>query len=140
MTASTSKRAYTKSKHVRGRSKHRINKAGESALLSRHFDKLRGINEDNKPFQNIPWDVNKNFEAVDLYEIAVMVLFVLPQVVYVYPMLFILLLPPVGLNLLYISWVVPERCDMIPRNIKFRCLCVVQAILCLPALVVAFLR
>jgi hypothetical protein len=69
-----------------------------------------------------------------------MALFVLPQVVYVYPILFILLLPPVGLNLLYISWVVPERCDMIPRNINFRCLCIVQAILCFPALMVVSLR
>ncbi|KAL3776502.1 hypothetical protein HJC23_013245 [Cyclotella cryptica] len=141
MATSTSKKmVYTKSEHVKGRAKHQINKAGESTILSKHFDQLRGINEDNQPYQNIPWDVNKHFEAVDLYEIAVMALFVLPQVVYVYPLLFILLLPPAGLNLLYISWFVPERCDMIPRNTKFRCLCIVQAVLCFPALVVASLR
>eukprot|EP00804_Cyclotella_cryptica_P028623 CCRYP_020600-RA/>CCRYP_020600-RA protein AED:0.36 eAED:0.35 QI:126/1/0.33/1/0/0/3/0/414 len=140
MATSTSKKmVYTKSEHVKGRAKHQINKAGESTILSKHFDQLRGINEDNQPYQNIPWDVNKHFEAVDLYEIAVMALFVLPQVVYVYPLLFILLLPPAGLNLLYISWFVPERCDMIPRNTKFRCLCIVQAVLCFPALVVASL-
>ena len=123
------------------RAKYRLNKAGETALLSKHFDRLRNINEDYPPYQNMPWDVNKHFEAVDFYEIAVMALVVLPQVVYVYPILFILLLPPVGLNLLYILWIVPPNCQRIPRNnLAWKLHVITQAILCVPAFIVASLR
>lgn len=126
-------------KRLKQSRKYRINKAGESAVLSKHFSKLRQWNEDNVPYQNIPWDVNKEFEVVDVYEIVVMAMFVLPQLIYVYPILFIVLLPPVALNLMYIKWVVPVNCDRIPRDVMlWKVHVAVQALLCIPALVIAF--
>jgi hypothetical protein len=119
-------------------SKYRINKAGETAVLAKHFCRLRQVNEDNQPYQNIPWDINKHWEMVDFYEMAVMVVFVLPQLVYIFPVLFILLLPPVALNLLYIKWVVPLRCNRIRRNtFMWKLHVLLQALLCIPALIVA---
>ena len=44
---------YAKTKARRKR--NRINKAGESASLTKHFSKLRQVNEDYPPYQNIPW-------------------------------------------------------------------------------------
>ena len=67
-----------------------------------------------------------------------MVIFVLPQLVYLYPILFTLLLPPVALNLLFILWAVPENCKQIPRDtIRWKLHVTIQGILCTPALVLA---
>jgi hypothetical protein len=119
-------------------SKYRINKAGETAALAKHFCRLRQVNEDSQPYQNIPWDINKHWEMVDFYEMAVMAVFVLPQLIYLYPILFILLLPPVALNLLYIIWVVPVRCNRIRRDtFMWKLHVLLQALLCIPAFTIA---
>jgi hypothetical protein len=141
MNLTTSKRkVHKRIRLLNKRSKYRINKAGESAALTKHFCRLRQMNEDNLPYQNIPWDVNKHFEAVDAYEGIVMTMFVLPQLIYVYPILFILLLPPVALNLLYITWIVTEKCNRIRRDtFIWKLHVLIQALLCIPALAIALL-
>jgi|EP00970_Alexandrium_tamarense_P014472 hypothetical protein len=136
------KRRYLAKGHHNERSKHRVNKAGETSLLSKHFDGLREYTTVKcLPYQNIPWDVNKHYTSVDIYEFVVMLIFVLPQIVYVYPILFIVLLLPVSLNLAYIHVMVPTICETIPRDtISWRLHCIIQALLCIPAFVVALTR
>ena len=69
---------------------------------------------------------------------AVMTIIVIPQLIYVYPILFILLLPPVALNLLFIRWFVPDNCKQIPRDtISWKLHVSIQGILCIPASVLA---
>jgi hypothetical protein len=67
-----------------------------------------------------------------------MTIFVLPQLIYLYPFLFILLLPPVGLNLLYILFLVPANTNRIPRDtVTWKMHILIQGVLCIPALIVA---
>ena len=116
---------------------------GETQALLGRFDDIRqnDIEICHSPFENAPWDVNKDFQTVDIFEIAVMAVFVLPQLLLLYPILFVLLLPPVTSNLLYMYILVPGISDTIPSTTtSWKVHCVVQAILCIPSAVVALLR
>lgn len=77
---------------------------------------------------------------MDIFELVVMGLVVIPQVLTVYPILFLLLLPPVTCNLMYISVMVPKSTESIPRTYLWKLHCITQAILCVPAAVVALFR
>ena len=107
-----------------------VNATGESPSLLKHFDELRQKGDTNvrkSPYANAPWEVNKKFETVDFYEITVMVLMVVPQIVVLYPILFVLLLAPVGFNMMYVTMMVPNICDSIPRTTAmWRIHCITQ--------------
>ena len=120
-----------------------VNETGETQALLGRLDDIRqnDIEICHSPFENAPWDVNKDFQTVDFFEIAVMAVFVLPQLLLLYPILFVLLLPPVTSNLLYMYILVPGISDTIPSTTtSWKVHCVVQAILCIPSAVVALLR
>lgn len=62
---------------------------------------------------------------------------ILPQMILVFPFFFVLLLPPVSLNLWYICSL-PKVCDEIPRNTcAWRLHCITQDVLSAPAHAVA---
>ena len=50
-----------------------------------------------------PWDVAPSWTSTDYYTIAVMVPCLLPQILIIFPLLFVLLLLPVALNICYVS-------------------------------------
>lgn len=54
-TTKTNVKVHKRSKRLKRGSMFRINNYGESKALSKHFVKLRKLNEDNQPLQNIPW-------------------------------------------------------------------------------------
>lgn len=129
-------------------SKDVVNETGESSSLLKHFDELRQDDESNaspscgsfSPYDNAPWDINKHYETVDLYEIVVMAINIIPQLAILYPLLYLTLLVPVGINLLYAMVMLPPHCEVIPRTTSWRLHCVFQAVLCIPAALIALFR
>ena len=110
---------------------------GETIALLKRFDDLRQEDAEQSPYYNASWDINKDFDIVDFFQGAVMLLVLVPQVILLYPILFITLLPPVFVNLLYITFMVPRVCETIPRTFCWRVNCFFQALLCIPAAVIA---
>ncbi len=111
---------------------------GETIALLKRIDDLRQEDDaEQSPYFNASWDINKHFDMVDFFQGTVMLLVLLPQVIILYPILFITLLPPVFVNLLYITFMVPHVCETIPRTFCWRAHCLFQALLCIPAAVIA---
>ena len=120
-----------------------VNETGETQSLLGRLDDIcqNEVEICHSPFENAPWDVNKDFQTVDILEVAVMTVFLLPQLLLLYPILFMLLLPPVASNLLYMYILVPSISDTIPSSTtSWKLHCIVQAILCIPSAVVALMR
>lgn len=121
------------------RRKHDVHPTGETVALLKRFDELRQEEADQSPYCNAPWDVSKEFDTVDFFQCAVMLVALLPQLLFIYPILFILLLPPVFINLLYITMLVPQVCDTIPRTFTWKVHCILQALLSIPSTVLAMI-
>lgn len=119
-----------------------VGATGETPSLLERFDEIRQNEVELclSPFDNAPWDVNKDFKFVDCFELGVMALIVAPQFLVVYPVLFVLLLPPVACNLMYMTFLVPSMSDTIPRTCWWKLHCAIQAVLCVPAAAVAACR
>ncbi|KAL7435586.1 hypothetical protein ACHAXM_004727 [Skeletonema potamos] len=112
---------------------------GETIALLKRFDDLRQEEAELSPYYNAPWDVNKEFDAADFFQGVVMLLALVPQLLILYPILFVVLLPPVFVNLLYITFLVPRVCDTIPRTFTWRLHCILQALLSIPSAVLALI-
>ena len=120
-----------------------VNETGETQSLLGRLDDIcqNEVEICHSPFENAPWDVNKDFQTVDIFKTVVMAVFLLPQLLLLYPILFVLLLPPVTSNLLYMYILVPSISDTIPiSTTSWKVHCIVQAILCIPSAVVALMR
>jgi len=119
--------------------KHNVYPTGETIALLERFDELRQEEAEQSPYYNAPWDVNKDFDTVDFFQCAVMALVLVPQLIILYPILFVVLLPPVFVNLLYITTLVPRVCDTIPRTFAWQVHCILQAVLCIPSALLALI-
>ena len=119
--------------------KHDVYPTGETVALLKRFDELRQEEADQSPYCNAPWDVSKEFDTVDFFQLAVMLVALLPQLLFIYPILFILLLPPVLINFLYIVMLVPRVCETIPRTTTWRVHCILQALLSIPSAALAMI-
>ena len=112
---------------------------GETIALLKRFDDLRQEGAEQSPYDNAPWDVNKEFDKVDFFEGALMLVALVPQLILLYPILFVVLLPPVFANLLYITLLVPRVCETIPRTFTWRVHCILQALLSIPSAALALI-
>ncbi|KAL9190341.1 hypothetical protein ACHAXT_007552 [Thalassiosira profunda] len=125
----------------KGQSEDGVLATGETPALLERFEEIHEneIEIGLSPFDNAPWDVTKDFEVADVFELAVMALVLIPQLLLVYPVLFVLLLPPVSCNLFYINVMVPKVTDHIQRTTLWKAHCFIQAVLCIPAAALALM-
>jgi hypothetical protein len=119
--------------------KHDVYPTGETIALVKRIEELRQEEADQSPYCNAPWDVSKEFDTVDYFQCAVMLVLLLPQLLFIYPILVVLLLPPVIGNLLYITMLVPQVCDTIPRTFTWKVHCILQALLSIPSALLAMI-
>ena len=112
---------------------------GETLSLLKRFDDLKQEETEQSPYDNAPWDINKQYDKADFFQGAVMLIVLVPQLILLYPILFVVLLPSVFVNLLYITFLVPPVCDTIPRTFAWRIHCVLQALLCIPSALIALI-
>jgi hypothetical protein len=109
---------------------------GETERQLQHAKDVMTQKEDTSI--DAPWWVHRHWSVPDVYTIAIMALFWTPLMFLLWPFFFLFSLPPVGLNLLYISTRVPKVCEVIPRDtIEWKMHCLVQFILSLPVQVLA---
>ena len=68
-----------------GHLKDQVSATGETPSLLERFDEIRQneVEISHFPFDNAAWEVNKEFLSVDIFEIVVMALIVIPQLLFV---------------------------------------------------------
>lgn len=114
---------------------------GETESLRQHANEIKragrlpiGTNQAHEPVDTSmdgPWHVFDALVPSEYYKIAVMVPFLLPQLIML-PALLVLMLPPVAHNFVYFSSF-PEPMEAVPRNTKsWRVHCVIQWLLSVP--------
>ena len=89
-----------------------------------------------------PWDVAPSWTSTDYYTIAVMVPCLLPQILIIFPLLFVLLLLPVALNICYVSTAggPAKTLERLPRNsCGWLVHCTAQWLLSIPAQLIVLL-